>query len=320
VIFYLGRLFNLVAWIGLIWLAIRLTPVSPLLFTALALMPMTLFLAASNSPDAFTIAIGFLFAASALRLIPERETPARWTEWAQIGLLMMVLVLCKSIISYLVLGGLLVIAPFRQFRHNQSVLLLTLAVLAGGLLTALVWQNVSTGYVSEAMMNTLHTPTTSGFQYVLLHPAIAAPIFLRSIIANTTYQLSMFIGILGWSDTVLPAWIYPLYYAFLLFIIIFEPHPRLRFTIPERVWIAGLVIAADLLMMAAFFYPDATVKSGLIGVVKGRYFIPFAQVGFMPFSQRKRSISTDSPPWIVVVLFLCLVLGVSARVYPLILD
>lgn len=65
--FYLGRLFNAIAYIAIIALAIRTTPVLRWLFAASGLLPMALYLAASWSPDAMTIAASFLFTAALLR-------------------------------------------------------------------------------------------------------------------------------------------------------------------------------------------------------------------------------------------------------------
>src|SRR5512133_1003745 len=51
-IFYLGRLVNLSTWIALVYLAIRLMPFHKRLLLGLSLLPMSVFIAASFSPDA----------------------------------------------------------------------------------------------------------------------------------------------------------------------------------------------------------------------------------------------------------------------------
>ena len=63
-LFYLGRLFNLMATIALIFLAIRITPVFKWGFFLLGVMPMTLYQAASLSYDAVTIGFSFLLLAT----------------------------------------------------------------------------------------------------------------------------------------------------------------------------------------------------------------------------------------------------------------
>ena len=66
-IFYLGRLFALAAFLAIVYVAIRTTPVLQWAFCFVALLPMTLFLAASWSADAMTIALSFLVTALSLR-------------------------------------------------------------------------------------------------------------------------------------------------------------------------------------------------------------------------------------------------------------
>src|SRR6202795_4617454 len=66
VLFYLGRLFGLGAWMVLVFLAIKTTPILKWSYFLLALMPMTLYLAASNSVDSVVIRVAFLSSAQLL--------------------------------------------------------------------------------------------------------------------------------------------------------------------------------------------------------------------------------------------------------------
>ena len=66
-VFYLGRLFALAAFIALVAFAIDVTPVLKWGFCAAALLPMTLFMAASWSADSLTIGVAFVVTALGLR-------------------------------------------------------------------------------------------------------------------------------------------------------------------------------------------------------------------------------------------------------------
>ncbi|MCK9423309.1 MAG: DUF2142 domain-containing protein [Bacteroidales bacterium] len=61
--FYLGRIFNLLVSVFLLFLAIKITPVFKWVFFLLGIMPMTIYLMASLSYDASTICLSFLFIA-----------------------------------------------------------------------------------------------------------------------------------------------------------------------------------------------------------------------------------------------------------------
>jgi uncharacterized membrane protein len=310
-IFYFGRLFNLLAWIGLTFYAIRAMPLHPRLFAALALMPMTLHQAASFSPDAVTNAISFLFIAYTLKILSQSGSEVKWGDWGKLGLLICALALCKSI--YILLVGLLVLVPLRHFRQQRAVLPLTLVIFVLGITCGLGWLRFSALSLNAQSMNELQTPTSDGLIFVMLHPQVAAPIFWQTAITHTPAQLRMFIGILGWLDTPLPAWVYPVYFALLVFIAIFEPHPRIFLSLFERVWVAGMAFAAGLVMMAAFFYPDVTVGNGIVGLIQGRYYIPFGPLYFFPLSQRKWSFADPSPTWVIVGLLHGLVLLAALR-------
>lgn len=68
IVFYLGRIFALIAFVALARYAIVTTPFLKIGFMAAALLPMTLFMAASWSADALTIGLTFAATAVALRL------------------------------------------------------------------------------------------------------------------------------------------------------------------------------------------------------------------------------------------------------------
>ena len=309
IIFYLGRIANFLAWLGLVFLAIRTTPLHRRLFMALALMPMTLQQAASTSPDAATIAISFLFIAFCLQVWMDQRTKIPWRDWAWIVLLVIALALCKSI--YILAAGLLIPVVFRHFRHQRMILPTVLAVIVLGLVCGVAWLYYSSQFVSVSMMINFRLPTTAGIAYIVQHPLAAAPLIWSYTANHFGDQLRMFIGILGWIDTPLPTWVYPLYYALLLGVAIFEPHPTNYFKTFERLWIAFLAVLTSLVIMALFVYPESDIVS--IDLAQGRYYIPLGAFYFLPLSQRKWSLAEESPAWLVFAVAHALVLLVAVR-------
>lgn len=67
IVFYLGRVFSLAAFLALVAFAIRVTPYLKWGFCAAGLLPMTLFMAASWSADPMTIGMAFIVTALSLR-------------------------------------------------------------------------------------------------------------------------------------------------------------------------------------------------------------------------------------------------------------
>ena len=69
IMFYFGRFFNLLSYIVLVSIAIKITPVFKYPFMISALLPMSLYLAPSYSADSFNNAFAFLFFAYIFKLI-----------------------------------------------------------------------------------------------------------------------------------------------------------------------------------------------------------------------------------------------------------
>lgn len=120
--FYLGRLFNAIAYVLLVALAIRITPALRWLFAAAALLPMGLYLAASWSSDAMTIAVSFLFAAALLRgSRTSRDAVLLAICGAAAGL-------CKP--AYFLIAMLALVTPFARARWRAIVIAATAAGVA----------------------------------------------------------------------------------------------------------------------------------------------------------------------------------------------
>ena len=124
--FYLGRLFNAIAYVVIIAVAIRVSTTLRWVFTAAALLPMALYLAASWAPDAMTIALSLLLTSLLLR-------GARTTRDLSMIVLCGVLVaLCKP--AYFLIVLLAIAVPIA--RRSWRVIILTATAVA---LTVSMW-------------------------------------------------------------------------------------------------------------------------------------------------------------------------------------
>lgn len=105
--FYAARIAGLVFWLGLIYLAIRLVPVGKKVLLVLALNPVSLFLAATLSPDAAAFGFISLIIALLLKAVNSKQKMPMMTIVA-VGLLMIATVLIKNVYLPIVLSLLLV--------------------------------------------------------------------------------------------------------------------------------------------------------------------------------------------------------------------
>lgn len=131
--FYLGRIFNLLVSVLLVYLAIRTAPVFKWVFFLLGMMPMTLYQFASLSYDAVTAGLSFLLLAFILKLASGPDRPVSRREMIVSFILVALLAAAKQ--PYVVLGLVVFIIPRKRFGP-----LVRYAILMAGLfLTALVF-------------------------------------------------------------------------------------------------------------------------------------------------------------------------------------
>ena len=123
---YLGRLFNLIFWIICIAFTLRITPSGKWLFFLIALMPMTIFQAASLSADTPTNALSFLLIAFFLSSShQEYNSGKRW--FILLYSLSVSLLLCKQV--YFPLIFMYFIVPRNTFRSPRIYYLNTVIYL-----------------------------------------------------------------------------------------------------------------------------------------------------------------------------------------------
>jgi uncharacterized membrane protein len=126
--FYLGRVLNGLTFIAIVAMAIGIAPTLRWVFAAAALLPMPLYLAASWSPDAMTIALSFLFTAALLR-------GARTTHDAVfLALTGLLLGLCKP--AYILIAMLALVVPIARASWRAIIIGATAAGFALAMWTA----------------------------------------------------------------------------------------------------------------------------------------------------------------------------------------
>ena len=137
----LGRLANLIVFALLAAFAVKAAPCGKRIFTAAALLPMTLHLAASFSRDAVLLGLCFGFTALLLDAVYGQPTPKRMAALAVAGIL-----LAPGKMVYLPLAALFVLVPATALGHHAKAK--KLGYLAACLALALV---LNTGTLTGAL-------------------------------------------------------------------------------------------------------------------------------------------------------------------------
>jgi len=286
VLMYSARLANLVFYLALIYVALRILPVGRLGMFCLALMPMTLHQAASVSADSPTIASAFLFVAyvSYLAFDP-RSTIISTRQLILAGALLVFASLCKFNLWFSLL---VLLIPAARIGTMRKKLVAASATLAALLLVSALWQMVN----RQNLAVFVAAKTAAGIflganiHFVVYHPVEFVSVLSRTWGSNASMYAREFVGALGWLTIDLPSWIVWCYIGFLLMAVSVDT--GVRFSSAQRT-VCAIVVCASMLSIFVFQWTTETPRlyfaqeilgthRGLIHSVQGRYFIPFAPI------------------------------------------
>lgn len=291
-LFYLARTCALGAWITLVYLAIKKTPLLKWTFCLLALMPMTISLAASNSPDSLTSGVSFLLIAYLLQLAyDQRKGAVNKRDMYYLLVLSIVLTLCKAV--YLPIVFLFFLIPLNKFENKRKYFLAFGLVLSASVAVYFLWNLLVEAVVVPGPTISLlrHAVDSPPFSNVSRKEQIALilsnPGYFIDVLVNTfstlwVFLLNTLVGLLGWVDTWLPSWVPYFYIGMLICTSLLEDSNEM--ISPKARIISFAILASVVLTSLAYIYTGwNSVGSEIIQGFQGRYLIPVAPVFFIAF-------------------------------------
>jgi len=289
---YLGRLFNCLSALALLCLAVSFAPFAEEVLIVAGLLPMSLYLYASLSPDAAVIGCALAFTALAIAAGVRGNWGTRELWLAAI----FAAVFCSVKPPYapMLLAG-LVPGLFRPgnawslIRSHAILLAAALGVTAGWL-----------QYAKSTMTTPLSgTHPSQQLILVLHHPIFLLREFLHVLGIGSLVNLYVQgVGVFGWLTVLLrPGIVYvlPLVSLFLLWRLgIRSPLER---SAMRALWYLALVLTSAALIVVALYLWWAHVGQDYAAGVQGRYFIPLlglAGIAVLELAPRRR---TSAPRW-----------------------
>ena len=308
---YFGRIFNFTAWLALTYLAIRTAPICQWLFALLALMPMSIFQAASLSVDAVTNGFAFLTIAFFLRCAFDEDKAVRLRDIVLLLLLTLCLSLCKVV--YFLLVFLFLLIPRRKFGSLRRYLLFLFTLATANIIVAGLW-NFCIRDFSTTVRST--TEVQAQIELIKTQPGQYLFILLETIRHRTGYLCDTFVGRLGWLDTPLPTYLVACWWLLLATVAIFESKPTIPVTLGHKGILSGIGALALLLMFTLMFTYWEPLGDTIIRGVQGRYLIPISPLLFMLLYSKRlgRDIRGYEPILIIAIgFFLTIALLVTAN-------
>ncbi|OGP66800.1 MAG: hypothetical protein A2031_00025 [Deltaproteobacteria bacterium RBG_19FT_COMBO_43_11] len=311
---YMGRIFNLLFSIVLIFLAIRTAPFFKWIFFLLGLMPMTLYLCASLSKDGLAISLAFLLIALFLQFAYDQQKKISKMDLVILFIVSFLVATTRSI--YIILIGMFLLIPvYRIGLLKKYVLVLSCLIITVFLATQIgalkpLFQPKAAAATQPTMhltlsSNALSTPAPTpipveNFQrsdrpkfppegvnfieqkrFILNNPIQYMGIIFNTVSYSSTFYLDSFVGILGWLNKPLPKWHINLYLWILLITALLFSNKNIRITLTNKLIIASIFTAGVLLIETGLYLVWTPVGGNYILDVQGRYFIPYAPLFFL---------------------------------------
>ncbi len=281
---YIGRLMNLLVFILVIYLAIKITPIHKWVFLALALMPMAIFQGSSLSADGLTIALSFLVIAVFFKHAFDNKNIINNIDIYIIFLLILILALTKQ--PYFLLLLLFLLVPVRKFSSRNKMVLIFCLLFLSTILVGGTWNLLMGGfYVTHPNVS-----IQGQLSFILSHPLQFILALINTFIyGDKMFYLSTFVGNLGFADTPLPGW---LIYSYMLFLVLISILDKNSITITKKQKLISLMtLFLIFIATCGLLYLSWTPvgKNSILGI-SSRYFIPIAPLFFFLFYNQKIKI------------------------------
>ncbi|WP_420263861.1 DUF2142 domain-containing protein [Candidatus Magnetominusculus dajiuhuensis] len=307
-IMYLGRITNLIVWIALIYIAIVATPVYKWLFVLLALTPMSLFLGASLSADAFTNAVAFVFAALIFKAAFGGGAEVSTRELALIFLAAVMLSLSKQVYVPVLLIFLMI--PVSKFGSLKRYVAIVASFFVVNAAMACSWFFMS-GDLLVPLREKLDISPQRQLYSITHHPLDFIIAMKNTLFKYSSDVLTDFIGKLGWLDTELPAYIHVTFWGLLIFTALCENSSDIAVKIKDKAIAAVAFVSTTFLIVLSQYLTWTEVDKNIIDGLTGRYFIPVATALFLLFYNNKFHINTKRPLFGILILSYLAVIMIS---------
>lgn len=277
IMLYAGRLFNLIAWILIISLSIKLIPFKKWALVFIALIPMAVFQASSLSADVMTIGFVFLFVSYCFYLVKSNKKLTS-TNVLLLLTFSIVMVLCKQIMF--VFLPLVLLLQNGQFRSPRLAVFTKLLIIIVPLMLLAIWIYIMHGIDVTSTYTNQQNPS-SQIKFVLLHPFNFLEVMWNTyfFVWSDTITRS-FIGDFGWVDTPLSESITSLGYIGFAFALFANEEASGKFKVwlsnRQKLFIIGLALLYWFAISGALYAYYNPVGFNIIVGLQGRYFFPIA--------------------------------------------
>lgn len=282
---FLSRIVNLFVYVAITFAAIRLMPVCRNLFTLIALFPLTLYQAASDSTDALLNALCFLFIALCFHYAYDCTKECTWKDMVWLGVLLALIFISKYV--YICIGLLVFMIPKERFSiaknywKSFAIALIPVAAIVV-FLTVRVLAPMETAAQAQVVAGAVEMTQT---QYLLQHPLHLVKVLISTALTYMYYYVQSMgmLGSLNYPMTVLFV-VQPAVTVFVACLDTDELSKQLKRK--DRLLCLLAFVLTVCALCTALYIGDTRINpvgSEMIAGIQGRYFFPVLVLAFIPF-------------------------------------
>ena len=274
--FYLGRIFNALAFALMTFLAMRLLPFNKMTMFALCLFPMTAQLVGSLSYDSVILGIALVLFAQLAALIFGDKKVATKKDFIILAVSGILLGGCKGG-AYVPLLLISFLIPIKHFKKPRNKLLLVGGIIVG----AILMFSLAAIHTVSSSVGDIIVPWANEPPYTMAW-IFANPLDFLQLLLNTLFESgpdiieSIFGRVLGWFNIPL-RWtiVWGFMGVFLLSCVRVVSEPRVVVLTKKQKNVMGVSILISVAIIAAAMMFSWTPESSkTIEGIQGRYFLP----------------------------------------------
>lgn len=274
---YAGRIVNLLVWLVLVFIALRTLAAYRWIALVVALLPMSVFQAASLSPDGITNAFIFLTFALFIRFMKNKQIGLKEILLSTGALL--ILSLTKQV--YISLCLMFLFIPRKYFVSSRQRTLSLMLWIGLPVAATLLWFTISqpiSKLIPVVFRPGANVNPQDQLTYIVHYPLkYAATILYTLLYKQSTFLTTSLFGRLGWATIILPTYTYLLIAVTLTMAILKEGGSvaaRVLSRSRLRLALTTTGVATILAVCTSLYFTFSTVGATQIEGLQGRYFIP----------------------------------------------
>lgn len=268
VIFYLGRLMNLMLYAFLSFYAVKISPKYKMFLASVALMPMAIFISSSYNQDSTTYGLLLLMIAWLIKLYNNNEKTIKCKTIMLFTILSVIISTLKF--PYMLFSLLFLFIPGRTFiNKNIHILGKASAIASNFLLTLLYFLKVSTQFVEFRIDG---ANSIEQLKFIMNNIIYVMLVFMKAMF----YHMGDYFGQLftfGWLSYSTPSVVIYLYLVFLILVGIFYTE-NVNISKSSKIFIATIYVVIYGTLHLILYMTWTPVGAADVNGVQGRYLVP----------------------------------------------